>query len=467
MAQPVATVTLGGTDISSRVEAPSGEPSVTFGRGVSFDGAGTPPGYATISVSNNDRAFNPRNGSSTYASVLRLGKPVRITAVYSATTYYLFHGFLRRIVPGDGFAQLVCQDALFNFSRRETNLAASVTRSINGFRGAILDDIGEAAGSRSLSNEGPEATVTYTGADGNDAAGLLETLDRATGTMHYVVPTSTGYQYVTLARTALQSLASVETWSDTDFSSPFAVDLPGYDYTDEGIVNEQRVEANPRLLDDDPSTVWSKEKIWLPAGATRTRWPRWDDPTFELAISYDVNAGSPTVTMTPFARTAKLVIAAGGSNANLQNLKIRGRVARSVELDAGIASDATSQSTYGLLRGGDISSDYIASEAWSDSLAAWYVYRYKDPRARPPVVFENRFPTQLQRQVGERVTLTAAEHSLSGVEMLIASFQTEIRESGGTWRTTYQLEEMPAAVSLFTVGGSAGQGVGGSAILGY
>jgi len=132
MAVPVTTVTLGGTDITSRVNSPKGRPVVTFGRGSAFDGGAAPPGYARITVVNNGQAFNWRNGSSPYASVLKLGKAVRITSVYSATTRYHFHGFLRRIVPLDGgFAELHAEDALFNFSRRESSVAGSFGSSIS------------------------------------------------------------------------------------------------------------------------------------------------------------------------------------------------------------------------------------------------------------------------------------------------------------------------------------------------
>ena len=47
MAQPVATLTLGGTDISSRIASKEGEPTLTYGRGASFDGAADPPNRFT------------------------------------------------------------------------------------------------------------------------------------------------------------------------------------------------------------------------------------------------------------------------------------------------------------------------------------------------------------------------------------------------------------------------------------
>lgn len=466
MAAPTATITLGGTDISSRVGSPGSGPTVVYGRGASFDGAAEPPGYCTVVVKNNDRAFNPRNGSSPLVSLLKIGQPLRLTAVYSATTYYLFHGFLRRIVPlDDGFAELHCQDALFNFSRREASVAASVTRSISGFRGAILDAIGEAGGSRNLSNIGPEQSVTYTGADGQNAAGLLAELNRATGTIHFIKPTSTGYQYTTLDRTALQGGASLETFSDTDLANPFAVQLGQYDYTDERVVNQQRVTATPRALEDTATTVWTKDSMWLSASQSKTRWAEFEEPTFEQAVSYTVVSGSGTVTLTPFARSAKLDVVAGAGGFVIKDIVITGRRALLSDFGAVVRDDSSSQTQFGLLRGSEIESDYIFSEPAAEGLGDWYLYRYATPRAASGPVFENRFPSQLARDIGDRITYTASEHSLSGVEMLVQGFKTSINLSADIWQTEYQLEEMPAAVTLFTVGGSAGQGVGGTGVL--
>jgi hypothetical protein len=467
MVAPVVTVTLGGTDISARCSGPGA--SLVYGRGASFDGANEAPGFAHLYVENQDRAFDPRNASSPIFAQLKIGKPVRIVAVHSAVTYYLFHGFLRSISPdAEGFAVLRCEDALFNFSRRRADVAASATRSIAAFRAALLDDIGEISGNRNLDiQNGAEAVVVYTGADDEPVAGVLAELNHATGAVHFIKPTSTAYQYTTLDRLTLQSSASQETWSDTDMATPFAESLAGFDYSDERIINYQRVEATPRLLEDDAVRIWERDRWHVGASLTRRRWARFDDPSFSQTLNYEVAEGSATVNFTPFARSAKIEVIAGAGGVVLRDLRIWGRRALEAELDAGEAEDSTSITAYGELPGSTISSEYISAEPYADALAGWYIYRYKDPRAQPGPTFVNRFPTQLVREIGQRVTLTAAEQSLSAVQCLIRSFTTRVSESGARWETSYQLEEMPAAVDLFTIGGTAGQGVGGTGILGY
>lgn len=468
MAQPVATVLLGGVDITLRVKAPRGAKPLSYGRGANFDGSTEAPGWCRIMVNNQDGAFNPRNAGSTYAGVLKLNKKLRVTAVHSATTYYLFDGYVRNITPlDDKWAVIYAEDALQRYGRLEANVVASTTRSLSGFRGAILDAVGEAGGNRALDAFGAEASVVYTGADAQPALDILTELNRATGAIHFIKPVATDYQYTVLDRTTLQSRASAETWSDADFANPFAEQLNWFDYSDERIVNEQRVQATPRLQEDDGVAVWERNWIRVEAGETRVRWPRFDDPTFQQTLSYTLVTGAPTVTFTPFARSSKISIAAGGSAAILKSLRITGRRALPAELDDGVALDLTSQGQYGIVRGSPITSEYLLSEAYAEALGNWYIYRYKDPRATPGPTFVNRFPTQLVREVGDRITYTSSEHSLSGLECLIRSFSTEVTNDGAEWRTTYVIEEVPAAVLLFTLGGTAGQGIGGTGILAY
>lgn len=75
MVQPTLTVRLGNSDITTRVSAPdSSTPSARWDRGSSFDGQVDPPGTVTVLVQNADRAFNPRNGSSSFLTDLKIGK---------------------------------------------------------------------------------------------------------------------------------------------------------------------------------------------------------------------------------------------------------------------------------------------------------------------------------------------------------------------------------------------------------
>lgn len=464
MASPVGTLTLGGTDITADMADPEGGPW-RWGRGAAFDLGAEAPGYAVFRVRNDGKKYNPENGASSLAGVLEVGAAVRLSATYSAVSYYPFHGNLRRIVPLPHIkmAELHCQDPLFNLSRKEVNLAASFSRNIRDFRGAVLDEAGEDPANRNLPvTNGPENWYGYTAADARDALSVLNDLNAGTGTIHYIKPTATAYQYTTIDRLSLQEGTSVETWSDTDFTKPFATELRPYDYTDEGVILSQRVRASPRQQDDLPTVVWERGlPLRVNAGVTETVWANFDDPVFSQYLSYiSVGAAPSSVSITPFARSAKIVVTAGAGAVELRDLSVVGNAAPVIDLGSYLAGDDELG-----FRGGEISSDYIGTLGQAQALANYIVWRYGTLRARPSVTFTNRFPTQLAREIGDRITLTSAELSLSAVDFLIRSFETRVRN--GTWETTYELEQAPPPLSLVHVGGSAGNGIGSTATLGY
>lgn len=463
------TLTLDGVDLSADVGAPPGGTSLKWGRGANFDGSSESPGYCSISVRNDGKKYNPSNGGSSIAANLKLGKKVHVSAVYSATTYHLFDGYLRRVVPdaAAGFASLECQDALYRYGRFETSVAYTA-RSINAFRLAILTDIGESASAALATGSGPEASTTLTGADQANALSLLDDLNQATGTVHFIDPVAGGYTYTSIDRTTLEAAASAETFTDTDFSVPFPETLGGWDYTDEGIVNSARAAATPRVI-GDVSEVWSQQgTLTVDASTTMTLWADFNDPVSSATIAYTAT-NAPTVTLTPFSRSAKITIAAGASGSTVTSLVISGRLATvPTNVISELSEDTASITTYGQFIGSEVRSEWLSNRAAAKGLADYTIWRYKDPRAKPSMTVVNRFPSQLQREVADILTLTASAVSISGVRYYIRSFETAISGSGARWDTTYQLEEAPAALGLFTVGGSAAQGVGGgSQILGY
>ena len=465
MVQPVATVTLGGTDISTYVSN-EGTP-VTWGRGASFDGQQESPGHMAVVVQNPDRRFNPLNSSSPIIAQLKFGKKLRLTCTHSAVTYYLFEGYLRSIFQrDDGFAELHCQDALYNFAQKETYISGSFGRTMNSFRSAILSDI--AYSGSSLATNGGESMTGYTGADAANVLSLLTELNRATGTIHYMNPTSGGADYTTIDRTTFQTAASSEDWVDTDLSTPFATDLGSTVYSDERLVNSQRVQARPREKQSEIE-IWRKPRWTVNASSSETRWANFNDPVIGTpTASYTTISGSPTVTVTAYGRTAKVVVAAGGTAVDLKNVVLRGYPATEVEVGSAKFEDATSISTYGRYEGGEIASDYLPSEAHANGLGSYIVWRNKDASLVPGPTFVNRFPTQLARDVGDVVRITSTELGPTTLgRFVIRGFESSIVGKGDQWTTRYTLEALPAALDLFTIGGTAGQGVGGTGVLAY
>jgi hypothetical protein len=440
---------------------------LSYSRGASFDGATEAKGFCEIHVNNPTNKYDPDNAASPLFGNLRLGRAVWVRATYSAVTYALFYGYLRRIVldPRAKTAQLLCEDPLYKFARAETSVPLSMMRSIREFREAILDDIGEPAGRRNLANASPEWDVPMTGADQVNALNRLTDLNVATGTVHYIRPhtsSATLYEYVTVDRVALATAGTDETYNDD------VADMSGYDLTDEAIVNSQRVGMRMWMVPSVGSTAWELEDVpfTVDAGMTHTMWASFDNPVMDQAVAYTA-AGSPTVVLTPFVTSAKIAITGGPTGSTISALSVVGRVAEQMAAHSHLRFDQTSIDTHGELRGSEISSDYFAQHATAEGLGSWVIYRYKDPKPRPDLTVENRFPSQVQRDITDRIALTFPRSSLSGKEYLIRSFRTDVMLNARSWRTTYQLESAPTTAVWFTIGGSADQGIGGSGVLAY
>ncbi len=112
-------------------------------------------GFATVVFDNQDRRFDPTNSSSPYNPNVVPNKPIRISAVYSSTTYRLFEGFIEQfpqqfIASGNqSITTVTALDAfaLFKLARHTDNESQELSsvRVTN-----ILNDIGWSSGKRDI-----------------------------------------------------------------------------------------------------------------------------------------------------------------------------------------------------------------------------------------------------------------------------------------------------------------------------
>jgi hypothetical protein len=449
---------------------------LTYGRGASFDGSTESPGTCTIRLRNYDKKYAPDNASSPLTGLLVLGRQVWVRSTYGGARYANFYGYIRRIVPlpGPRMVEIVCEDPLYKFGRQEVSIPLSFDHSIATFRGDILGELGADFTHRTLAG-GIEGNIVYTEADQVSGLGLLSELNKATGTVHFIKPDPSPtivWKYVTVDRATIQGQAVDETFNET------LNDMSGYDLTDEALVNSQRVFPTARVVATEPEVVWegnvpfdieAQTIVWAGAGKASVLGGHsnedisFDDPTFDQTLTIDGTGISSSV-FTPFSRSAKIEINTAGG-ATIDTLFITGRPARRISEVSVIKEDLSVVAER--YAGPDIASDFIANTAMAEGLAAWWVYRYKGGAARPDIMLENRFPTQVQRDITDRLSITFGLLGISAKQFLIRSFTTEVTMSALDWTTTYSLESTPTALDLFTVDGTAGQGLGGTGILGY
>lgn len=439
--------------------------AATWTRGANYDGTAESPGTCSIRVQNINGVYSPDNGSGSLTGLLTTGRPVMVRAVNAGLVYGCFAGTMRRLVL-DGVGRMgtiMGEDRLYDLSRHETSITYSSTTSIASFRGAILDDVGWTSSQRDLATGSPEGHVPVTGADQQAALDLLVELNAATGTVHYVRPhpsPSVGWVYTTLDRTEFQTAASVETWDDN--TSPGITGLDGWDVTDEAVINSQRVNVTARMAVAS-DTVWTHDSLpfTVPASTTVTLWADLGDPTTnQVLVSTATNA--PTITLTAFSRSAKIVITTGGTASTVSALYITGQAAP-------VASEGSEQSTTGAAdkAGPDVSSEYIEKRATAKGLADYVIQRYGSEKPRPTLGRTNAGASQVTRDIGDVVTVNYGRLSVSGKRLQIRALTTTVQTSALVWLTDYQQEVAMADTELFTVGGSASEGVGGTGILAY
>jgi hypothetical protein len=450
----------------------------TWSRGASFDGSAEAPGTCSVTLLNADGRFSPDSTTSPLAGLLVLGRAVWVRSTYGGTTYAHFYGTIRRIVPMPETrkVELVCEDPLYRFKRQEVSIPLSLTSSIRDFRALVLAYLGEDPLRQNLAY-GVESDIVYTEADQRSALDVLADLNAATGTVHYIRPNASStylYQYTTVDRAAVQGQGIDETFSD-DLNG-----MSNYDLTDEALVNSQRVFPTARRIADVPETVWegnvpftidASTTVWAGSNREFVRTTRgsateditFDDPTFdqELTIS---GTGISSSTFTPFSRSAKIDITTV-SGATVDTLFITGRPARRLSEQSVLIEDLSVVSER--YAGSDISSDFIASPAMAEGLAKWWVYRYKAGASRPDIQTVNRFPSQLQRDISDRLSITFALLGIAAKQFLIRSFTTTVELQSKLWTTDYQLESTGTALNLFTIDGTAAQGLGGTGVLGF
>ncbi len=103
--------------------------------------------------------------------------------------------------------------------------------------------------------------------------------------------------------------------------------------------------------------------------------------------------------------------------------------------------DGTSITEYGYHPATALSAPLFYGDQTIPALvAAAYLSRYSQPVRRPTITVENRFPSQLQRDVNDAVWLTIAPWTLS-MFANVARLTTTVDASGQHWKTEYQLEE--------------------------
>jgi hypothetical protein len=440
---------------------------------------GSPTDTATITVNNSSGYFSPDNTASPWYGLLGPGCPVWIginddgSITTPATVIGRFAGVIREIVPipvagadNTPTAELICDGILADYDRTPVTLADSTTRSQGSFRAAILAAIGETR--TSLASE-PDP-LPLSSADSTSALSVLEELNRANGTRHFIAPAdnvTAWYSYTT--RNRHYKLGTTADAS-IDAASQHLTAIDGWRYNNDGVINSQRATIDPVRFTPATATVWSYEAVPFTVSGNKVIWANFDDYVQDPVLS--VNGAGITSTLTAFGRSAKIELSAAG--ATVTELSIEGsQVIRDSTITLTgdyVAEAAPSQAKYRVRSGSDLAGDLLGAEATAQGIIDHIIWRYAPrPLKRPRVTIVNWFPTMLTLNPYDILGTTVAAVSASGMKFDVVGITDRCEIAANTvkhYQVDFQLAEsrLQDALTWFTLNSST---LNSTAPLGY
>jgi hypothetical protein len=460
---------------------------ITRGATPEITGAAT-IGQASIILRNRDDVYNPNNTAGTLYSKLTDGVAVWIgvddDGMLSGTASRngLFAGRIKDItpipVPGavkPPTVEFTCEDDLARLSRVEVNVADSRTRSHNDLRTAILADADVAT-----TELPPEISTMPLSSAHDKALRVLEELNGATGTRHYIEPADSAddwYTYVARDRHwGLSGTASASVGTVDHAQVP-----SGWRLSADTVINQQRVSYIPVTFTPNTVTVWEPDQDAVPfrvhSAAARELWVDFDDfvdsPTVDMAYS----GSTVTATLTSFGDTARIALTSAGTS-TVTALTVEGSLARRAPTESYLANGTASQAgARGVRSGGDITSDFVGTLASARGLAEHVVWRFSNPQVRPTLTVTNWMPEQFQVDLFDVISFTSPQIMGTATRLfeVVGLTHEGIRAADDSveHRTTYVLQEsriQSAYVWFQTDHASsilAGGTVAGSGVLGY
>jgi hypothetical protein len=432
-------------------------------RGGSYDSVSPAgPGGATITLKNHDGRFDPDNASGPLFGKLVPGIPVwcgadRTTASLTTATEVrgFFAGYVREWVPtvdsrGERVVEVICEDAFGRYRRTPVTVAASLTRSQSDLRQAILTAAGESTDRLALESE--PGMLPISAVDGEDALSVLEDLNKATASRHFIAPADTKeawYDYTLVNKYHKLASAVDETWNGDDIQN-----VSGWRVTNANVIEQQRASVTPITLTPNNAVVWEAEG--LPVTVRNARpysvIAEFDDYVFSPTLDISVTSGSVYSEIEGFGKTARIRVWSAGVGV-ISSLRVLGQQVERGDSEQVIAGDTTA----GAVTGSPISSDYIGQTAAAQGVCDYIVWKFSTPLKRPKLIRKRKDATTtasiFDRDLFDVVDVVIDELSVTSRRLEIVGLKGSWRP-GGDISLTYECQETPnqSAIHWFTVG---------------
>lgn len=450
LGDPADAVPIGPDIISWRVQR-GASPEITGGASV---------GTATVILKNSlaagadeDNKYNPDNAGATLIAYLRDGIAIHIAVnndgkLTGADPRGVFGGRTQDWtvlpVPGASVAptvEVTCEDALGWYGRTPVNIGFAAGRSQGQMRDAILDAAEETR--TDLAHE--ILTMPLSSGEGT-ALALLEDLNKANGTRHFVKPADASadwYTYVTRNRQWRLDGTVDATLDDGDH----VTGTSGWRLSADTVTNQQKASVTPIRFTPSTYPVWQAES--LPLRVTTTHpletWVEFDDYVRSPVVNSAHSGATPTITLTPFGTTAKLTITVPSGTCTFTALAIEGSLARRLPAESWVADDLTSQVLpRGVRSGSEISGEYVGTLSCARGIAQHVVWRYATPQRRPTLTVVNWLPYQFEIDLYDVIAFTSPQLGVTSrhFEVVGLTHTAEMAAAAGVSHTVeYVLEE--------------------------
>lgn len=442
----------------------------TWRRGASLDHVSSPSaGGGVITVKNSTGKYNPDNSSSVLYGKLVPGLPVwagalRDTAGLSGTGTVrgILAGRVTEIVPtpvpgANPSADILFEDALGSYRRARASVSPSMSRSHGDFRVAVLEAAGEDPGRIFLDIE--SGMLPFSAADTREALGLLDELNKATATRHWVAPADQKedwYRYSTAAKTYKLAAST-----DASIDGDDVAEVAGYRVTNDTIINEQRATVSPIEFSPVNAIQWTygQPPLTVTSAANMTIWADFDDYVFDASITANSTGGTLTATLVNFGRTAKVVLQVIGAPAIITSLYISGRLLEHLDNETVVSNELltiASQNRYGVQSGSDISSDFIGQTGAAQGVVDFIAWKFREPLKRPSMQIVGKSAGTLNNildlDLFDLVSLTVDRLNVTSRRFEVIGLSGSV-VPGREWRVNYELQETPnqSALDYFTV----------------
>lgn len=392
---------------------------ITRGSGSELTG-GAQPGSCTLVLRNPDDLYNPYNTDSPLYGLLRDGVGVWVGpnsdgALTGDDPRGLFGGRITDItpIPAGGAAdsptvEIICEDFLGWAARIPISLDYTEGLAQDALRLTLLDAISETR--YNLDSEIQTINVPQiTG----DLGEILEGINAATGTRHFVKPEDNfidWYAYTT--RNRFWRTFGVSD-SSIDATSDHLTGTSGWRLSADTVTNKQKVTFTPIEFTTSIFTVWQtqRQRIEVTHSHPFRKTVHFDDIVRDAVLDVASTGDPLTASMTAVSDKATISLTVdAGDTAVVTHLSIEGRLARRFPAESYEANDSTSQgSPRGIRAGMEIANEFVGSFPSAVGLADHIIWRFANPQLRPSLTVKNWLPQQFNRDLYSIIDVTSPE----------------------------------------------------------